>query len=116
MTDTERRQHPRYSANGLKAAVKLGEFNEQVVLYGEVVDISLDGIKIKLDKPTDDDLAGDIEIDLFLPNTEIPITVNGVLRHINGTGQLGLHYLHYPVAETLNHFMFDCMKLSKSTR
>jgi c-di-GMP-binding flagellar brake protein YcgR len=115
MTDVERRQHPRYSANGLKAAVKLGE-RQEIVLYGEVVDISLDGIKIRLDKPTEDDLEGDIEIDLFLPNTEIPITVNGILKHINGTGQLGLHYLSYPVAETLNHFMFDCMKLSNSNR
>jgi hypothetical protein len=112
MNGKDRRQHPRYSQTGLKVAITLNISTDIVNLYGEVVDISLGGIKIKLDVPTTDDLEGDIKICLFLPDIEIPIFVKGVLKYVSEDGTLGLHYLEYPIAETLNKFMFDCMKLA----
>ncbi|CAG7856345.1 hypothetical protein MCAMS1_00793 [biofilm metagenome] len=115
MSGMERRQHPRYSPAGLKVAITLSKPSDIVNLYGEVVDISLCGIKIKLDVPSTDDLEGDIKISLFLPDIEIPIFVKGVLKYVNEDGNLGVHYLDYPIADTLNKFMFDCMKLASST-
>jgi hypothetical protein len=111
----ERRQHPRYSPTGLKAAITVSDPPPIINLYGEVVDISLNGIKIKLDIPSTDDLEGDIKISLFLPDIEIPLFVRGVLKYVKDDGDVGLHYLDYPIADTLNKFMFDCMKLANKT-
>ena len=111
MNEMEKRQHPRYSPTELKAAITLNEPPPAVNLYGMVVDISLSGIKIKLDVPHAEDLRGDIKISLFLPDAEIPIFFKGVMKYVKD-GDVGLHYLEYPIGETLNKFMFDCMKLA----
>lgn len=101
MNITERRQHPRYSTSGLQAAVTVRDPSTIINLYGEVVDISLSGIKIKLDPAYMEDLEGDIKISLFLPDEEIPLSVKGVLKYTKAS-DVGLHYLEYPADNSLN--------------
>lgn len=114
MIGIERRQYPRYSPDGLKAAIKLETDNAEVTLQGEVVDISYDGIKIKLEAQESNNLEGKIRIDLFLPDSEIPLTFIGTLKHINHqVGEIGMHYIDCPVVEVLDNFMFECIKLAK---
>lgn len=111
--ETERRQHPRYSPAGLKAVIKLGPEDAHTTMQGEVVDISYDGMKIRLETDATNRLEGKISIELFLPDSDIPLFFNGILKHINHAGELGLRYVDCPVVEALDSFMFECIKLAK---
>jgi c-di-GMP-binding flagellar brake protein YcgR len=112
MGGIERRQHHRYSPDGLKATITLGCNDDKKTLQGEVVDISFDGVKIHLDDTAETGLEGKIHLDLFLPDSNTPFSVDGVLKHKNNQGELGLHYIDCPIVEALDSFLFECIKLS----
>lgn len=114
MTGIERRQSPRVSPVGLKAIIKLETGDTPVILQAEVVDISYDGIKIKLQPRDASNLEGKIGIEVFLPDSIMPLSFSGVLKHFNQSGELGLRYVDCPVVESLDNFMFQCNKLAKS--
>lgn len=113
MTGIERRQHPRISPAGLKATVKLGTEDEPIILQAEVIDISYDGIKIKLEPQAANNLEGKIGIELYLPDSAIPVSFRGILKHINQAGELGMRYIDCPVVESLDSLMFECNKLAE---
>lgn len=113
MTGIERRQFPRVSPAGLKATIKLGTEEEPIIMQAEVVDISYDGIKIKLESLSANHLEGKIGIDLYLSDSGIPLSFSGILKHFNHAGELGLRYVDCPVVEALDRFMFECIKLEK---
>lgn len=109
MNAAERRLHPRFNPWGLKAKITFDDANE---IEGDVVDISLTGIKIKLATPAADDLNGKIKIALFLPETGIPFSITGILKHRINPVELGLHYVENP--EAMSSFMLECIKLVKN--
>ena len=113
MTEAERRQHPRFNPNGLKASIFLESPQDPCNVEGEVVDISYTGIKIKLNTPMAADMGGKIRIELFLPDSGIPFSISGILKHQLNSRELGLHYADRPDADALDSFMFECIKLSK---
>jgi PilZ domain len=113
MTEAERRQSPRFNPEGLKAKITLDSNQDPMNLEGEVVDISHTGVKIRLKEPMPTSVDRKIKIELFLPDSGIPFCISGILKHYNNSGELGLHYMDYPVVEALDSFMFECIKLSK---
>jgi c-di-GMP-binding flagellar brake protein YcgR len=114
MTEAERRQHPRFNPRGLKASIFLEPPHDPSKVEGEVVDISYTGIKIKLNTPTAAEMDGKIRIELFLPDSGIPFSISGILKHHNNSGELGLHYADSPGVDVWDSFMFECFKLSKN--
>jgi c-di-GMP-binding flagellar brake protein YcgR len=113
--ESERRQSPRFNPHGLKAnIIMLESLQNQDNLEGEVVDISHTGVKIKLKDPMPVSIDRKIRIELFLPESGIPFSISGILKHHNMSGELGLHYMDCPVVEALDSFMFECIKLSKA--
>ena len=116
MTAIERRIHPRYSPDGLEATITFGPDEAAQSVTAEVVDISYDGVKVKLDGQIDAYYDGQIKIELFLPQSTIPLLINGIIKHINQSGELGLHYVDCPVVEALDSFMFECIKLTKNPK
>jgi c-di-GMP-binding flagellar brake protein YcgR len=114
MTEAERRKYPRFNPQGLKANIMLESPNDPTHLEGEVVDISYTGIKIKLNTPAADNLDGKIKIRLYLPESGIPFSISGILKHKINSTELGLHYVESPGVKALDGFMFECIKLSKN--
>jgi hypothetical protein len=112
MSAVERRQHPRIYPQGLRAKIFLDSQPDPLNLEGDVLDISLTGIKIKLDKPSGD-LDGKIKIALSLPDTGIPLSITGILKHQANASELGLHYIGNPDADALDRLLFECTKLAK---
>ncbi|CAG7857490.1 hypothetical protein MCAMS1_02330 [biofilm metagenome] len=112
MTAIERRLHPRVYPQGLRAKIFLETASDPINLEGDVLDISLTGIKIKLDKPSED-LDGKIKIALSLPDTGIPLTITGILKHQANASELGLHYVDNPDVDSLDRLLFECTKLAK---
>jgi c-di-GMP-binding flagellar brake protein YcgR len=111
--ETERRQHPRFNPRGLKARIYLGSRIDPAHLEGDVVDISFTGIKLRLKSPIADDLAGKIRIELLLPDSGIPFSISGILKHQHNSTDLGLHYVDSPDVIDMDRFMFECIKLVK---
>jgi PilZ domain len=113
MMQAERRQSERICPAGLKASIYLEPSHEPSYMEGEVVDISYTGIKIRLNTPTANDLAGKIKIQVFLPGTGIPLSITGMLKHQSEQNELGMHYLQGPNGRDMDRFMFECTKLVK---
>lgn len=109
----ERRQSPRFNPRDLKASIMLEPSQAPASLEGEVVDISYTGIKIKLNKPMPADMEGKVKIQLFLPESGIPFSISGILKHQFNSRELGLHYVDTPGVAALDSFMFECIKLAK---
>lgn len=113
MTATERRLHPRVCPQGLRATIFVDSQPVPLSFEGDVLDISLTGIKIKLDKPSGD-LDGNIKIALALPDTGIPLTISGVLKHQRNLSEVGLHYIDRPDNDKLDRLLFECTKLVRN--
>ena len=88
--------------------------HDPIHLEGEVLDISYTGIKIKLYTPAAANLDGKIKIRLFLPESGIPFSISGILKHQVNATELGLHYVESPGIKALDGFMFECIKLQKA--
>ncbi|MEQ1559140.1 MAG: PilZ domain-containing protein [Methyloglobulus sp.] len=112
-TESERRQSPRFNPSGLKANIWV-ESHEPSQLEGDVIDISFTGIKIRLKSPVAGDMVGKIRIDLFLPDTCIPFSISGILKHRATPIDLGIRYIDSSNVIDLDKFMFECEKLVKS--
>jgi len=110
----ERRKHPRLNPRGLYATLAIDSPDSTVNLEGDVVDISLTGIKIRLKTPMTKDMEGKIRIQLFLPDTGIPLSISGIIKHHLSPTELGLHYVDSTEVTALDTFMFECFKLVKS--
>jgi len=51
-----------------------------------------------------------IRIDMEMPESDIPITIRGVIKHWNEQSEYGLHYSYeYPENE-VDDLMFECIK------
>ncbi|CAG7857513.1 hypothetical protein MCAMS1_02366 [biofilm metagenome] len=113
MTEPERREHPRFNPQGLKAIIFLDSPYGASDLEGEVVDISHTGVKIMLKNEMPVSFDRKIRIEFMLPDSGIPFSISGILKHhqLDPT-ELGLHYVDCPVVEALDSFMFECIKLS----
>jgi PilZ domain len=114
MTASDRRHSPRFNPKGLKANIVLESSPDMMNLEGEVVDISLTGVKIRLNSPMPDCNDNKIRINFLLPESGIPFSISGILKHQLKPTELGFQYVDSPVVEELDIFMFECIKLVKN--
>jgi PilZ domain len=114
MTASDRRHSPRFNPQGLKASIILEYPQDSTDLEGEVVDISLTGVKIKLNSPMPLCNDSKIRINFLLPESGIPFSISGILKHQLNSTELGLHYTDNRAVQLMDNFMLECIKLVKN--
>ena len=111
--DTDKRKHLRFNPQGLSANITIEPPlpDDEIILQGTVVDMSYSGIKIKLSAAMPENIPeSNIRIDMKMPESGIPITIRGSIKHWNEQSECGLHYsVDHPENE-VDDLMFECIK------
>ncbi len=117
--DAEKRTRKRFNPEGLIAHIIIDPPppDEEIVIYGEVVDMSYTGIKIKLEHP----LAlivdnAELRISIRLPESGVPMSIHGMIRHVNDYCECGLQYAEKHTETEMDDLMFECVKLAPHTQ
>jgi len=109
----EKRQFPRFKTQGLNAVLTFYQANstEQLVLEGEVVDMSLTGIKIKLFSALPAGLSDSkINITLRYVHSKVPMNINGVIRHRTSL-QCGMQFTQEMAKQAADDLLFECTRI-----
>ncbi len=113
--DKENRNHPRVFPKGLTANISIEPPppKDKISLEGTIIDISYTGIKIKLNTPFKECLQKSIIlINLTLPESGVPITIRGTIKHLNNDSECGLQYANTHTENDVDDLMFECIKIS----
>lgn len=116
--DPEKRHHPRFFPQGLYAniAIKPGLSHEEIDLSGEIIDMSYSGIKIRLNEPLQIDLNNaEVRISLVLPQSNLPVSINGIIKHIIENKDFGVKFSASHAEHSIDNLMFECIKLSSQS-
>ncbi len=116
--NTEKRTHPRFQPQGLVANIIIdpASSDEEIVMEGEVVDMSYNGIKIRLRKPLSADVDhSSIRIEIMMPQSGIPVSIHGIIKHIKQQCEYGLQFAENCVEQNVDGLMFECIKLAKNS-
>jgi len=110
--DTDNRKHPRFNPKGLIANIIIDHASdEELALEGIVEDMSYSGIKIKLSSAECKDIPeGKIKINMTMPQSGIPITISGEIKHWNEQSGCGLQYANNHTENDVDDLMFECIK------
>lgn len=111
--DDEKRDRKRIKPQGLNAHIIIDPFppGEEIVIDGEVIDISYSGIKIKLEHPLQPSVEeGEVRISIRLPESGVPLTIHGSIRHLTDEGEYGLQYIAHHGEQGLDDLLFECVK------
>ena len=112
MTKKDQRLYPRFDPKGLTAHVTLEhEADQQIDISGEIIDISHSGIRLKLLSPLAVKINDKIRITLILPESGIPLTISGIIKHEITDGEYGLHYVTQPSKSDYDEIVLECFKL-----
>ncbi len=107
------RKHPRFNPHGLTANITIDPPppDKEIILQGTVIDMSYTGIKIKLSSAMPADIPeSEIKINLTMPESGIPITIHGIIKHLNEQAECGLHYSKKHPEHEIDELMFECIK------
>ncbi len=113
-THPEKRKYPRYNPVGLDANVTIvaTDTESETSYSGTVVDFSYTGIKIKLEEPIASNITECvIRIELTLPESGIPVSINGKIKHSTDQDEYGFQLISEQVDYTLEDLMFECIKV-----
>ncbi len=111
----EKREYPRFLPQGLHTTISISADNQEDLFYddGEILDLSYNGIKIKLHKPIKlDYLEKTINLMIITPQSAIPITVLGLIRHYGNSNEYGLQFCESQNERIIDKLMFECIKYS----
>jgi hypothetical protein len=111
---SEKRNHQRLKPKGLQAGVTFYSEIPETVLDAEILDISYSGIRVKLKEPIACNINGPIKITMKLPDSGLPFSVHGILKHQHSDLECGVHYVDH-VEGSIDDLMFECIDLDSST-
>ncbi len=115
---SEKRTHPRFLPDGLIAsiAVKLTPPDKEIVVEGKIIDMSYTGIKIQLNTPLPSNIStGEIRIMMIMPQSGLPISIHGIIRHCSEQGEYGLNFSGKHAEHHIDNLMFECIKLARQS-
>lgn len=115
--ETDKRKHVRLCPDNFLATITLipQPPEKQISFAGTVVDISYDGIKIKLDKPITANVEkAEIIINLTLPDSGVPLSIKGNIKHLCNKSEYGLQYSEENTESDIDHLMFECTRASSN--
>ncbi|MGR8930909.1 MAG: PilZ domain-containing protein [Gammaproteobacteria bacterium] len=111
--EAEKRSHQRFSPIGLTAHIIIDPPppEKEIVIDGEVVDLSYRGIKIRLQHPLEHDIEeAELRISIRLPESGVPISIHGMIKHIQEDHHFGLQFAEKHSEDELDNLMFECIK------
>lgn len=111
----EKRTRKRFDPTGLAAHIVIDPPppGEEIVIDGHVVNMSYSGIKIKLKEPLSHDLEeAELRISLVLPESKVPVSIHGMIKHVKDKHECGLQYAEHHAEEDMDDLMFECVKLA----
>ena len=107
--ESERRDNPRIDANGLQAKIMVTESNRSVLLADvNLLDISGSGIKVRVQKPLVVAVGTNVQLEVVLPESGIPIIVNAIVVREKFDSEFGLHYIDLHPEDPLEKLMNEC--------
>ncbi|NJD08775.1 MAG: PilZ domain-containing protein [Methylococcaceae bacterium] len=114
---TERREHRRLKAPGIRAGVKFNDlFGRETAIDADIVDISFSGIRVKLKQPLSLAVGDKIKITMRLPNSGTPFSVHGILKHQGTDAEVGVAYHHHDhVKGSIDDLIFECVQFCDDT-
>jgi len=110
MTHKQRRIKPK----GLQAELVFNANEQEITLEADILDITHDGIRVKLKQPIASDMTGNVKINMTLPESHTPFSVHGLLKHQNADHECELHYVDH-VPGSIDDLMFECVELDETT-
>lgn len=110
----ENRIHKRIKPKGLQAGLIFNSEQQEIALDADIIDISYTGIRVKLKQPIATDMAGNIRINMLLPESNTPFCVHGILKHQASNDECGLHYVDH-VHGSIDDLLFECVELNETT-
>ena len=110
----DNRERKRFYPQGLTAHIIIAPPHaEEVVIEGEVVDMSYGGIKIRLEKPLRPPIEeAALRITLVLPESGVSMSIHGSIRHVENFNECGLQYASHHTESEMDDMMFECVKLA----
>lgn len=114
----EKRKHTRYCPEGLTANITINPPppSKKIILDGIIVNMSYTGIKIKLNTPIDTDLPdSEIIINLTLPESGVPVAINGIIKHFDNNSELGMQYTEDNPDCSVDKLIFECIKKTRDS-
>jgi len=115
--DTDNRRHPRFNPAGLIADITIepNSLEKKLTLKGTVIDMSYSGIKIKLNTPISNDIPeSEILINITMPESGVPITIHGIIKHYTKHSECGFQYTKSK-EQNVDNLMFECIKTASPT-
>lgn len=111
--EADKRNHRRFNPEGVLAHIIIDPPppDEEIVIDGQVVDMSYSGIRIKLNQPLRLCVEeAELRISIMLPESGVPLSIHGTIKHIQDRHQCGLQYAEKHTEDELDHMMFECIK------
>lgn len=111
--EVEKRSHQRFNPEGLSAHIIIDPPppDEEIVIDGHVIDMSYSGIKIRLTQPLCHEVEeAELRIFIVLPESGVPISIHGMIKHIQNGHECGLQYAEKHTEEDLDSLMFECVR------
>ena len=113
----DNRFRKRFHPEGLAAHIIINPpLGGEITILGHVVDMSYGGIKIKLNEPIGHAVEeAELSINLVLPESGVPVSIRGRIKHIVNREEYGLKYSDRHTEFELDDLMFECVKLAPQT-
>ncbi|ANE55872.1 PilZ domain-containing protein [Methylomonas sp. DH-1] len=112
----ENRSRIRFNPAGLVAHIIIDPPppGGEIVIDGQVVDMSYSGIKIRLREPLGQSIEeAELRISIILPESGVPVSIHGTIKHIQQEHECGLQYdADRHQEHELDDLMFECVKFA----
>jgi hypothetical protein len=115
LMDSDKCKHPPFNFNGLRVNITLIPVasSEKITLAGTLVDISYTGIRIKLSNEIHPDLPDSkIKMDFIMPASGVPVSIHGMLRHVNVQAEYGLQHSNRHPAQAMDYSILECIRIA----
>lgn len=109
----DNRKHARIRPKSLTAIITIFPPipDEEIHLEGTVLDMSASGIRIKLFTAMPTDIPkSKIKINLTMPKSGLPITIRGIIKHLDTPSECGINYTKEHQNKEIDNLLFECIK------
>lgn len=114
--ENDNRNRIRFNPEGLVAHIIIDPPppGGEIIIDGQVVDMSYSGIKIRLKEPLGQTVEeAELRISIVLPESRVKMSIHGNIKHIREERVCGLQYdLDRHSEDEFDDLMFECVKLA----
>jgi hypothetical protein len=109
----ENRKHSRVKPQSLTANITIFAPTDdtEIHLEGQVLDMSMAGIKIKLFSAMPENIPkSKIKINLLMPKSGLPVTIKGIIKRLDNDSECGIQYYKDHPDKEIDNLLFECIK------